>query len=351
MFSVLVVGCTRLPVQAGSDGEWITLAPLNIARQETGAARIGDYVYVVGGLLAASPLQATDTVEVYDIAADAWSFVASLPEPRDHMAIAEVDGILYVIGGYAGDFIRRSEAWAYDPVLDEWFAKAPLPSARGACWAVAHGGRVYVFGGVGPGGIQRTTFIYDPIGDSWSMGADMPTIREHLTAAVVDDFIYVIGGRASGMSTNANHRYDPINNQWQVMTPMPTARSASATASFQGRIHVAGGEVPQLFAVHEVYDVSTNTWSTAEPMPIPRHGVAAATLDDRILLPGGGTIQGLDPTDAVDSYVPAIASVPAMSEWGVMIVALVLACVGCILAMTRGGRSVALGHIADHRSI
>lgn len=60
-----------------------------------------------------------------------------------------------------------------------------------------------------------------------------------------------------------------------------------------------------LHAVNEVYDTRTDTWTTQAPMPIPRHGVPAVTLDDRVLMPAGGIVQGLQPTNAVDSFIPA----------------------------------------------
>ncbi len=288
-------------------GQWVDRAPLALARQEVGAARIGGKVYVVGGLLANST--ATDTVEAYDIALDEWSPVATLPAPRDHMAVAASGGILYVAGGFAADFQARSQAFAYDPTTDVWTPIAPLPDPRGGCWAVAHEGRIYVFGGVDPSGVaRRSVFIYDPATNHWTAGADMPTAREHLNAAGIGDFIYVIGGRSGGTSTNANERYQPATNTWATMTPMPTARAAAAVAAFGNRIFAAGGETPMLFAVNEVYDIATNSWSNAAAMAIPRHGIAAVTLDDRILTPGGGTVQGLQPTAAVDSFVPSTAA-------------------------------------------
>lgn len=163
----------------------------------------------------------------------------------------------------------------------------------------------------------------------------MPAAREHLTAVSAGDYIYVLGGRAGGAS-NANERYDPVADQWESMTPMPTARSATATAVFGNRIYVAGGEVPTLFDVNEVYDIGTDTWTCAAAMAIPRHGLAAVTLDDRILTPGGGTIQGLDPTDAVDSFVPQpVPSVPTSSEWGLVATTLVVITSGALMFRRR----------------
>jgi N-acetylneuraminic acid mutarotase len=294
---------------ACQDGEWQPLAPMSIARQETGAARIEGEVYVVGGLLAGFPLSATATVEVYDIAGDRWDFAPFMPVALDHMMVSAVDGRLYVIGGYSADFRARDELWIYDPQTREWAPGAPIPEERGAGWAVEHGGRIYVFGGVNASGAAtRTTCIYDPIADEWTNGSDIPTAREHLNAVAAGDYIYVIGGRA-GASSAANERYDPANDEWTVMRPMPTARSAMAAAALGDCIYAAGGEIPVLFAVNESYDTVTDTWSTGAPMTIPRHGVAAVALADRILTPGGGVIQGLSPTSAVDSFVPLTISV------------------------------------------
>ena len=47
---------------------------------------VGNQVYVVGGLLAGTPISATRGVEVYDVANDEWSQVALMPFARDHMA-------------------------------------------------------------------------------------------------------------------------------------------------------------------------------------------------------------------------------------------------------------------------
>ena len=320
---------------ADQGGLWINQAPLSLARQEVGAARIGDKVYVVGGLVSNNPLTATETVEAYHIPADTWEFVAPLPFPLDHASVVSLNGELYVLGGYSADFIARQESVKYDPDSDSWSTIALLPSPRGGAWAVAHGGKIYLFGGRLSSGGTRSTFIYDPAVDQWSVGQDMPSAREHLTAGSAGGFMYVFGGR-DGVSLSANERYDPINDQWEVMAPMPTARSAMAVATFAGKIFVMGGESPGLFDVNEVYDVTTDTWSCATPMPLARHGVAAVTLDNRIFLPGGGTVAGLAPTAHADSFLPPLPPpVPSVSGWGSASFALLVLTGGSIVLRRR----------------
>ena len=292
-------------VEGGGD-EWQALEPLQIARQETGAAHLAGKFYVVGGLLAGSPLRATASVEVYDLAQGQWAFGDPLPVVTglDHMAVAATGGRLFVMGGYSADFQARDELWIYDPQMSQWLPGAPLPDPRGASWAVEHDGKIYLFGGTNASGsATRTTFIYDPTLNQWSPGSDMPTRREHLNAVAAGPYIYVIGGR-NGPSTGANERYDPEHNTWTSLAPMPTARSAMALGVVGGFIYAAGGEVPMLFAVNQVYEIAGNQWATDTPMAVPRHGVAAVSLAGHIFAPGGGTVQGLAPTTYVDRFVP-----------------------------------------------
>ena len=299
---LLAVSVHVSPIVADEGGTWVELAPMNRPRQETGAARIGDRVFVVGGLIGFGT--ARDSVEVYDIATDRWSFAAPMPAPRDHMGVAALGGKLYVSGGYTGSFDARDELFLYDPATDSWTEGARLPEARGAHWMVAHGDRLYLFGGVDLNDEARDeTFLYDPATDTWSRGTDMPTPREHLNAVVAGEFIHVLGGRA-GRAFDVHERYDPATDTWASLAPMPTARSAMAAAAVGNKIYAMGGEIPRLFAVNEVYDVATDSWDTATPMPLPRHGVAAVALEDRILVPGGGTVQGLAPTVRMDAFIP-----------------------------------------------
>ena len=88
-------------------GVWQAHVPLSLAQQETGAALIGDSVYVAGGLLFENPpLMATASVEIYQVSEGRWFHGDPMPVPLDHMAVAAFGGRLFVIGGYS-DFIPR----------------------------------------------------------------------------------------------------------------------------------------------------------------------------------------------------------------------------------------------------
>ena len=133
---VAAIALQASPILADEGGEWISHASMNLARQEVGAARIGQEVFVAGGLLAGAPLRSTNTVEAYDIAEDQWRFVAPMSRNLHHMGLVAVDGLLYVIGGYRdGTFTPVRDLLIYDPDTNEWTTGRLLPEPRGAGWA------------------------------------------------------------------------------------------------------------------------------------------------------------------------------------------------------------------------
>ena len=91
---------------------------------------------------------------LYDPAADRWTVRASVPTPRDHLAVAALDGKLYAVGGRRngnyGQNLGVNEA--YDPATDRWQARAEMPTARSGIAAAVLDGRMFVFGGEAPSG-------------------------------------------------------------------------------------------------------------------------------------------------------------------------------------------------------
>ena len=52
-----------------------------------------------------------------------------MPTPRAEVAVAELDGLLYVIGGFNQAGAPTASVEVYDPATDTWMAAAPkLPA-------------------------------------------------------------------------------------------------------------------------------------------------------------------------------------------------------------------------------
>ena len=70
-----------------------------------------------------------------------------MPTPRAEVAVAELDGLLYVVGGFDQVGAPTATVEVYDPATDTRMAAAPLPRPRHHAAAAGLGGRLYVIGG------------------------------------------------------------------------------------------------------------------------------------------------------------------------------------------------------------
>jgi N-acetylneuraminic acid mutarotase len=339
---IRLLAAIALAAPAASADPWSTRAPLLEAVQEVAVAELGGKVYVVGGLQGFSIL---NRVEVWDPLTDAWSYAATLPIPLHHTTATSVGGKLYVIGGWPNFFATpTARVFAYDPGTNSWTEKASMPTARGSPAAAAVGGKIYVVGG----DPALTDFAaYDPALDSWQSLPAMPTGRQHLAAVGIGGRFYAISGRATGLGNLAALEvYDPGAAAWTALPPIPTARSGLAAAVVRDRYAVAfGGEgndaTPSgVFAEVEAFDTLTGEWIALTPMPTPRHGIGAATLAGRIHVPGGGPQEGFSLTtvhEVYDSSLELVAApgVPALGAAGQLALGLALVGAGLLGAARR----------------
>ncbi len=258
-------------------------------RQEIAVAVLEGQVYVLGGydFNGAS----TDTVFVYNPATDTWTSAGSLPSAVNHNSAAVAAGRLYSFGGSG-----RSVA-VYEPESNTWSTVAPMNFEHGETAAVGvFDDKIYVVGGEEDGVSLRELEVYDPVVNTWTTLAPMAVARNHTAGAFIDEKFYVAGGRGNDAAPTALEVYDPQTNNWSSLAPMPTGRSGVAAAAINGELYVFGGEIPVIHNAVEAYNPKTNTWRSLPPMPLPRHGMWAAVIGNRVYLPGGGAAQGLAAT-------------------------------------------------------
>lgn len=300
LFSLVIVfitncGLTNSDAQELGGGEWVTLAPIPTATQEIGVAELDGLIYVLGGILGTRTIG--NNVQVYNPEDDSWRSVAPMPAALHHMGVAAANGKLYVVGGFLGNFQPVNTLYEYDPELDEWTQKANLPRFRGGLTAAAIDGLIYAIGGARGPSIGDLD-VYDPETDRWTSLNTMPTPRDHHTSAVVDGKIYVAGGRnQTSFILDTLEVYDPETDDWTLLAPMPTGRSGIAGAALNGCFYVFGGEgnrqnAQGIFPQVERYNPIDNSWTAITPMQTPRHGINAAVIGNRIHIPSGGPVQG-----------------------------------------------------------
>lgn len=305
---VLATACdaatTATPPLQESQSPWSTRAPMLEPRSEIAVAELGGRIYVIGGYpMGRIP---SHIVQVYDPVTDSWSYGPALPLPIHHTMAAVVNGRLYVIGGeFDGAGTGRREVYLntvyeLNPDSGTWMPRAPMPTARSGGGAAVIDGKIYVAGGRPPRGNDFA--VYDPATDTWTVLPDLPTARNHLGVDAIGGKVYVAGGRfGAGVGSEMTavlEIFDPITGQWSNGAPMPAPRAGVTAITARGCLYIIGGEGNDadprgIFDQTEAYDPATNTWYTLTPMPTPTHGLTgAALIDGRIHIPGGAVTRG-----------------------------------------------------------
>ncbi|HVF48194.1 MAG TPA: kelch repeat-containing protein [Pyrinomonadaceae bacterium] len=295
---------------------WTIRKQMRSPRAFHAAAAVGGLIYAFGG-------SDSDEVEVYDPATDTWELAARMPERRAQIHAIAFEGSIYFGGGSSGgDYLSSMVAFRPTPVAKpspercptvEAETTAPMPTERGAMAVGEINGLIYVVGGYDRNSRSLpSNDAYDPVADRWASKSSMPTAREvaGTNTAVVDGKLYVIGGNARGYCSNANEAYDAATDTWASRTPMPTARCHSAVVAHNGLIYVFGGTNTNgsiRYSALEIYDPSTDAWKTGAPMPTGRNFAGAAVLGGVIHVIGGWN-PALTPDgslDVVEAYDPA----------------------------------------------
>lgn len=324
LVSVLAVLLFAEPAVA--QGRWSKLRPIPQGEEEVYGTATGGKLYVLGGLGIFPGWEPKQMLWGYDPASDQWTKLASIPEGIHHPGFAAIGTKLYSIGGFtiarpAGGglpaWVPTNSVWIYDIAANTWSKGPALPTPRGALTATAVGTKLYAIGGARnpsystpelrptvPVENVATNEVYDTRTNTWSAARPMLTARNHHGAALIDGKIYVVGGRIGstfiiGLSTNisTNEVYDPAKDTWASVLGMPSARSGVGVAVLKGRMHVLGGEaylndLVGTYRTHEAYDPKTNSWERLEPMPTPRHGLAVGEIGGKMYAVSGSNVAG-----------------------------------------------------------
>jgi N-acetylneuraminic acid mutarotase len=297
-------------------GTWTQLAPMLQPRSEMAIAELGGKIYVIGGY---PPGRIpSNVVQVYDPATNSWSLGPSTPVPLHHSHAVNVNGRLFLIGGeFDGAGTGRppvylDTVYELDVASGTWMPRAPMPTNRSGGGVGVIDGKIYVAGGRPPRGNDFAA--YDTATDRWTVLPALPTARNHLAVDAIGGRLYVAGGRVDDVGSpmpGVLEIYDPAMNAWIPGAPMLIPRAGVTSVAAFGCLYVIGGEGntahPQgMFHHTDAYDPRTDTWHALSQMPMPTHGLTrAAFLNGRIHLPGGSvTLGGNNGTTLHQVYQP-----------------------------------------------
>ncbi len=142
-------------------------------------AVVGKNIYIFGGSPSPTDVtRATASTWIYDTDANAWEKGPSIPgEPRQIFSAAAVGKSIYVFGGVtqrSGEEIRNLDnAYRLDTARKTWSEVKAMPLAMRAFWAGTDGRAVYLLGGYSDKGLD-TVYRYHPAEDAYTLVSHLP---------------------------------------------------------------------------------------------------------------------------------------------------------------------------------
>lgn len=227
----------------------------------------GKLLVMAGYSMIDGTLFSSGDVYQYDSCLNRWGKLANMNVARYDFGCAEVNGMVYAVGGHGMDGESLSSAEVYNPDDDKWTLIESLRRPRWGCFACGFEGKLYVMGGRSSFTIGNSRFVdvYNPEMHAWG---------EMKNGCVMVTAHAVLGKKLFCMEWKNQRKlaiFNPEDSSWK-MVAVPVA--GSSRIGFQFGIL---GEKLLLFSLEEgpgcvtlMYDPNAapgSEWQTSQIKP------------------------------------------------------------------------------------
>lgn len=248
--AVMFVNLTKPDVQ------WTTVARAPVAKDEAQVANLDGKMFVFGGFNPSGP---TRSSHVYNPLTDQWAALPDMPTALSHSGTTVAGRDVYFAGGYVGtgsgfnQIFGVREVWKFNVDTRTYSAFTPLPQPRGSGALVHLQGKLHFFGGVSPNDRadrgDHWIFNLSRPDLGWVTSVSLPNPRSHMAYVSFQNKVYAIGGQrgtdARLVTQPDVHVWNPLTpDRWTLAAPLTPARSHTSSSTFVmgNRIIVLGGE-------------------------------------------------------------------------------------------------------------
>lgn len=281
---------------------------------------------------------------VFDPAANTWTKVADMHDPRWYPDLTELaDGRYIVISGNSKD----ASTWAdtpevYDPTTNTWtllpgISTSQVHEEEYPFSYLAPNGKIFT---IGPS--EDVSYWLDANAQTWTPVGASGVINGSAVMYQPGKILYSGGAPSLDTVTSARANTSVIdltaaNPAWHAVAPMNNARIYhTLTMLADGRVLAVGGEQTSDQSIYnsgvlpaEIWDPATQQWTTIGSIADARnyHSTAVLQPDGTVLIAGGGHYQEnavggeydeqvYSPSYLFDGPRPTISSAPASALYG-----------------------------------
>uniref|UniRef100_A0A0D9UX50 DCD domain-containing protein n=1 Tax=Leersia perrieri TaxID=77586 RepID=A0A0D9UX50_9ORYZ len=249
-----------------------TLRPMSSARAYMAVATLKDHVCIFGGWNGIHTLL-YNTVECYNKGGNKWIALPRLNRKKGFLAGATLNDRIFAIGGGAGSR-SFSEVEMFDPAVGKWMYSLSMQQPRLAPAAAELNGVLYVTGGF-DGNISAER--YDPREGFWTQLPSMGTRRGSHSVVVLRDSLYALGGQDRNTMLSSVEIFDTHANSWRVGSPLSVPRAFGCAVAVDGNAYLLGGiqGIGEYVETVEVYKEGQG-WSVSGSKAVGKRAFACA---------------------------------------------------------------------------
>ncbi|MGQ9707635.1 MAG: kelch repeat-containing protein [bacterium] len=191
---------TKLDLGAGTWTSATAMPQSNLLYYSFGEYADSGWVYCFGG----SPGGTSGPINNcyrYDPGTNTWTAMANMPDVRRNPMVARVGDTIYVIGGMsANDYTStRGTMWKYSVLDNSWtVASDSMPDklgwGRAVTYSYSGGTYIYVFGGYRTGSVVGSCWRYDVNNNTWTADRSLLTTTRSHGGSISGNYIWVAGG-------------------------------------------------------------------------------------------------------------------------------------------------------------
>ena len=210
-------------------GSWTWVPQMHVPRRNLGVCADSSRIYAVGGQVDSNTT--LDSLESYDPREGLWKkHAATMTRARKYASVAHLNNGLFVVGGNDGThYLKCCER--YDLRADKWEEMASLPHSFGANGLAVWDNCLYTVGGFDSRQCLDVLYLYWPPSNTWTQLPDpMAHRRTGLGSVTAGHNLYALGGHNGETYLDTVEMYDSDSRGWVKLPPLHYKRGAMAVS-------------------------------------------------------------------------------------------------------------------------
>jgi len=274
-----------------NNADTFTLGQMEGIKGSIPLQRIPNKVVLATGGRSCTNILPTDVIETFNYLTNSWSISPlKLPINIACHGVVELEGKLYIAGGFDGEYKHLDSLYCLDMSTMVWEEMSFMMSKRSYLATVIFDGKIIALGGMDGTSTLNTVEMYDPSTNMWTEMPSMNQRRRTFSATILEGKLFAVGGSDGQNVLSSVEYYCSIEGAWIESSPLATPRCSTTAVTMEDKILVLGGyDGTEWLKSVECFQlgISRAVWLQVPDMLHKRVGCSSFVLEGKLMVTGG----------------------------------------------------------------